>query len=46
MLGGTTPGLTVTGRRLMALMLEAKLLRAEVPIEKLLAPAPLENLQK
>ena len=46
MLGGTTPALAVTGRRLMALMLEAKLLRAEVPIEKLLAPAPLENLQK
>jgi len=46
MIGGTTPGLVVTGRRLMKLMLEAKLLRAEVPIEKLLAPAPLENLQK
>ena len=30
MLGGTTPALVVTGRRLMALMLDAKLLRAGV----------------
>ncbi len=46
MLGGAWPELAVTGRRLMTLMLEAKLLRAEVPIEKLLAPGPLESLQK
>ena len=46
MLGGPTPGLAVTGRRLMALMLEAKLLRAEVGIEKVLAPEPLAKLQK
>ena len=29
MLGGAAPELAVTGRRLMALMLEAKLLRSE-----------------
>jgi hypothetical protein len=33
MLGGKSPELAVTGRRLMALMLESKLLRAEVGIE-------------
>lgn len=46
MLGGATPALAVTGRRLMALMLEAKLLRAEVGIEGVLAPEPLAKLQK
>jgi NitT/TauT family transport system substrate-binding protein len=44
MLGGEKPGLAVAGRRLMALMLEAKLLRAELKIEDVLAPAPLANL--
>ncbi|HEY1290896.1 MAG TPA: ABC transporter substrate-binding protein [Burkholderiales bacterium] len=44
MLGGTAPGLAATGRRLMALMLEAKLLREELPIESVLAPGPLGNL--
>ena len=34
MLGGPTPELAVTGRRLMALMVEAKLLRAGVDIEE------------
>jgi NitT/TauT family transport system substrate-binding protein len=38
MLGGTTPELAVTGRRLMSLMVEAKLLRAQLDIEALLAP--------
>ena len=33
MLGGSTPELAVTGRRLMALMLEAKLLQSGLPIE-------------
>jgi NitT/TauT family transport system substrate-binding protein len=44
MLGGAKPELAVTGRRLMALMLEAKLLRAPLEIESVLAPAPLANL--
>ena len=34
MLGGATPELAVTGRRLMALMVDAKLLRAESAISK------------
>ena len=46
MLGGPAPELAVTGRRLMALMLEAKLLKSDLQIEKLLAPAPLETLPK
>jgi NitT/TauT family transport system substrate-binding protein len=44
MLGGPTPELAVTGRRLMNLMLEAKLLRAGVEIEGVLAPGPLSSL--
>lgn len=46
MIGGANPELAVTGKRLMALMLEAKLLRAEVPIPALLAPAPLAELKR
>ena len=46
MLGGANPGLAVTGRRLKTLMLDAKLLKSDVQIEKLLAPAPLESLSK
>ena len=46
MLGGANPGLAVTGRRLMTLMLEAKLLKSDLQIEKLLAPGPLESLSK
>jgi NitT/TauT family transport system substrate-binding protein len=46
MLGGPTPELAVKGRRLMALMVEAKLLRTELDIEGILAPAPLANLQR
>src|SRR5262249_4090844 len=46
MLGGANPELAVTGRRLMTLMLEAKLLKSDLQIEKLLAPAPLESLSK
>jgi NitT/TauT family transport system substrate-binding protein len=41
MLGGANPELAVTGRRLMTLMVEAKLLRNGVEIERLLAPGPL-----
>jgi NitT/TauT family transport system substrate-binding protein len=44
MLGGRSPELAVTGRRLRALMLEAKLLRAAVHIEEVLAPQPLASL--
>ena len=46
MLGGLKPELAVTGRRLMALMLEAKLLRSSVDIEKALAPGPLESIEE
>ena len=46
MLGGANPELAVTGRRLKTLMLEAKLLKSDLQIEKLLAPAPLEGLSK
>ena len=45
MLGGKTPELAVSGHRLMDLMLEAKLLPASVPIEGVLAPAPLESMK-
>jgi NitT/TauT family transport system substrate-binding protein len=44
MLGGATPKLAVTGGRLMALMLESKLLGAGLKIQEVLAPAPLESL--
>ena len=46
MLGGQAPELVVAGRRLMTLMLEAKLLRAKLDIESLLAPGPLAELQR
>jgi NitT/TauT family transport system substrate-binding protein len=44
MLGGSDPGLKVTARRLMTLMIEAKLLHADVEIDSLLAPGPLVSL--
>jgi NitT/TauT family transport system substrate-binding protein len=44
MLGGTAPRLAVTGRRLLALMLEAKLLPRSVDIDRVLASGPLESL--
>lgn len=43
MIGGATPELAVSGRRLMALMQEAKLLRAPLEIEEVLAPGPLAS---
>ncbi len=46
MLGGATPELSVTGRRLMALMVDAKLLGAGVDIETMLAPGPIAAMQK
>jgi NitT/TauT family transport system substrate-binding protein len=45
MLGGPNPELAVTGRRLMNLMLEARLLRAPLDIEGVLAPSPLASLK-
>lgn len=44
MLGGASPALATTGRRLMGLMLEAKLLRSPVEIDEVLAPQPLASL--
>ena len=44
LLGGAAPALAVTGRRLMALMLEARLMREELQIESVLAAEPLANL--
>jgi hypothetical protein len=46
MLGGANPELAVTGRRLMTLMVEAKLLRADLDIGSVLAPKPLLDLPK
>jgi NitT/TauT family transport system substrate-binding protein len=46
MLGGSPPQLAVSGRRLMALMVVAKLLRTELDIEGLLAPGPLADLAR
>jgi NitT/TauT family transport system substrate-binding protein len=46
MLGGATPELAATGRRLMALMVDAKLLRTGLEIEGVLAPGPLADLLK
>ena len=46
MLGGEKPELAVTGRQLMALMIEAKLLRSSVDIERVLAPGPLADLPR
>ena len=46
MLGGTKPELAVTGRRLMSLMLEARLLRTSLDIEGVLAPGPLADLPR
>ena len=46
MLGGVTPELAVTGRRLMSLMVDAKLLRRGLDIEGVLAPGPLVDLQR
>lgn len=46
MLGGPAPELAVTGKRLMALMLEAKLLHDEVAIPALLEPGPLSHLKR
>ena len=44
MLAGASPGLLVTGRRLVAMMREAKLLKGPVEVETLLAPDLLSGL--
>jgi NitT/TauT family transport system substrate-binding protein len=44
MIGGPKPELAASGRRLMDLMVEAKLLRTPLEIERLLAPEPLQSL--
>ncbi len=46
MLGGSSPELAVTGRRLMTLMVDAKLLKSDLAIESVLAPGPLTDLAK
>jgi NitT/TauT family transport system substrate-binding protein len=46
MLGGREPELAVTGKRLMSLMVDAKLLRGEVDIGGVLAPGPLAELPR
>jgi NitT/TauT family transport system substrate-binding protein len=46
MLSGPSPELAVTGRRLMSLMVEAKLLRSDLEIERVLAPGPLQDLSR
>jgi len=46
MLGGKAPALAVTGRRLMGLMVDTRLLRNSIDIETVLAPGPIENLKR
>jgi len=46
MLGGPAPELVVTGRRLLDLMVEAKLLSGVPAIDGLLAPGPLASLPR
>lgn len=46
MLAGSSPELAVTGRRLMALMVDAKLLKGSLEIEGVLAPGPLASLSR
>ena len=43
MIGGPTPELAVAGRRLMSLMVDAKLLNAVVDIDAVFAPGPLQD---
>ncbi len=46
MIAGAPPSLAVSGRRLMELMLDGKLLRGTVSIDGLLAPGPLQSLSR
>lgn len=44
MLSGASPSLAISARKLMALMVDAKLLRSTLQLEGLLAPGPLQSL--
>jgi len=44
MLAGASPTLVISGRQLMNLMVDAKLLRSTLELEGLLAPGPLQKL--
>jgi len=46
MIGSNAPQLATTGGKLMTLMVDGKLLRAPVKIEEVLAPGPLQEMQK
>ena len=46
MLSGPHPELAMTGRNLMSLMVDAKLLRTSVDIQAVLAPQPLQQMAK
>jgi NitT/TauT family transport system substrate-binding protein len=46
MIGGDAPRLAVTGKELMTLMVDAKLLRSSAPIEKVLAPGPILSMER
>ena len=46
MIGGSSPELALTARRLMTLMVDAKLLRGGIDIERVLAPGPLASLMR
>ncbi len=46
MLAGPAPQIVVTGRRLMGMMRESKLLPRPVEVDALLAPAPLQGLPR
>jgi NitT/TauT family transport system substrate-binding protein len=46
MIGGASPQLAATGKTLMTLMVDAKLLRSAIPIEKVLAPAPILSMER
>jgi len=46
LLAGDSPGLVTTGERLMSLMVAAKLLPRTVDIRSVLAPGPLQELQR
>ena len=46
MIGGSAPQLATTGGKLMTLMVDGKLLREPVKIEEVLAPGPLQEMEK
>ena len=46
MIGGDAPRLADTGKELMNLMVDAKLLRSSTPIEKVLAPGPILSMER